>query len=83
MSPCPHNILFRQTCGGSLERYRNRMDAAWEVQEAYQQARKLLRTQDDFCSRIERGLWTTSDGPFPTNARLDTLIGAMRGSVKV
>ncbi|KAF8844379.1 composite domain of metallo-dependent hydrolase [Paxillus ammoniavirescens] len=59
-----------------------RMDVTWALREAYNKARQLKESQDDYCSKITSG--THSDlGSFPEDLEWEMLTDVLRGKVKV
>lgn len=74
---------FRQACGENLRHYGNRMDSAWALRSAYEQARKIKTTQDDYCLKAEAGLWHELRDPFPESLQWEMLVDVLRGKVKV
>lgn len=62
----------------------SRMDAAWEFRHAYDEARKIKEAQDDFCAKVDNGLWDQLEGePFPEDLQWESLVDVLRGRVKV
>ena len=74
---------YRQACGENLSRYGNRMDHAWSMRSAYDEARKLKESQDAYCNKANAGLWESLDGPFPEDLKWEMLVDVLRGRVKV
>ena len=75
--------LGRQACGESVRQYGTRMDTIWALRSAYNQARKIQVSQDEYCNKAESGLWESLDGPFPDDFRWEMLVDVLRGKVKV
>ena len=68
------------------------MDASWNFRNAYNQARKLLKAQDEFCANVENGDWDAvgsfsfednTKGEFPEDLKWEALVDVLRGRVKV
>jgi hypothetical protein len=57
------------------------MDSAWEFRRAYNEARKLKESQDQFCAKAEAGSWKGLD-EFPEDLRWEALVDVLRGKVK-
>ncbi|PSR73697.1 hypothetical protein PHLCEN_2v10616 [Hermanssonia centrifuga] len=75
---------MKQACGENLRRYGNRMDALWSFRQAYNEARKVKREQDDFCSQAQAGLWDDLSGQdFPESFQWEMLVDVLRGRVKI
>ncbi|KAF8897691.1 carbohydrate esterase family 9 protein [Infundibulicybe gibba] len=74
---------MKQACGENLRKYGNRMDSMWSLRSAYNQARKAMKAQDEYCAKAEAGLWEALDGDFPENLQWEMLIDVLRGRVKV
>ena len=79
----PLYCTHRQACGENLLRYGNRMDSAWAMRSAYDEARKLKESQDAYCDKANAGLWESLDGPFPEDLKWEMLVDVLRGRVKV
>lgn len=59
-----------------------RMDSGWAFRSAYESARKLRDAQDEFCSKVEAGLWSGL-GDFPEDLQWEALVDVLRGKVKL
>ncbi len=59
------------------------MDSVWALRSAYEQARKIKVTQDDYCLKAEAGLWHELKSPFPESLQWEMLVDVLRGKVKV
>ncbi|OSD06097.1 carbohydrate esterase family 9 protein [Trametes coccinea BRFM310] len=59
-----------------------RMDTAWAFREAYEKARKIKQTQDEYCAKAVRGEWAGL-GEFPEDLQWEALVDVLRGRVKV
>lgn len=59
-----------------------RMDTAWSFRQAYEKARQIKQTQDEFCSKAVRGEWAGL-GEFPEDLQWEALVDVLRGRVKV
>lgn len=60
----------------------SRMDSGWAFRSAYESARKLRDAQDEFCSKVEAGLWSDL-GDFPEDLQWEALVDVLRGKVKL
>ena len=58
------------------------MDTVWAFREAYEHARKLKVSQDEFCAKAKRGEWAGL-GAFPEDLQWEALVDVIRGRVKV
>ncbi len=58
------------------------MDILWAFREAYEHARKLKVTQDEYCVKATRGDWTGL-GDYPEDLQWEALVDVLRGRVKV
>ena len=58
------------------------MDTAWAFRQAYEHARKLKQSQDEFCAKAKRGEWAGL-GAYPDDLRWEALVDVLRGRVKV
>ncbi|KAF8207208.1 hypothetical protein K438DRAFT_1714110 [Mycena galopus ATCC 62051] len=59
-----------------------RMDTVWSVRKAYDEARKLKNTQDQYCAKALAGQWAGL-GDFPSELTLEALVDILRGKFKV
>jgi hypothetical protein len=60
------------------------MDAAWNFRHAYDEARKLMNDQDQFCANLqETGVVPETAVEFPETLELEALVDVLRGRVKV
>ncbi|EGN99656.1 hypothetical protein SERLA73DRAFT_159873 [Serpula lacrymans var. lacrymans S7.3] len=59
-----------------------RMDTVWSYREAYNRARQVKNSQDEYCSKALAGDWTGL-GSFPENFQWEALVDVLRGKVKV
>jgi len=74
---------LKQACGENLRAYGNRMDSIWALRTAYNEARKIQKAQDAYCSKVEAGLWDSLVGDFPDNPKWEMLVDVLRGRVKI
>ncbi len=58
------------------------MDTTWAFREAYEKARLIKHSQDEFCSKAVRGEWAGL-GEFPEDLQWEALVDVLRGRVKV
>ncbi|KAK6996805.1 composite domain of metallo-dependent hydrolase, partial [Favolaschia claudopus] len=75
---------MKHACGENPSRTysQNRMDSAWAFRDAYETARKIRDSQDDFCRRAEMGMWDGKE-EFPENLQWEALVDVLRGRVKL
>lgn len=59
------------------------MDTQWSFRAAYNEARKLKEKQDNYCAKIELGLWDDVPEEFPQDLQWEALVDVLRGRVKV
>jgi hypothetical protein len=60
------------------------MDSAWNFRQAYDNARSIMRAQDEFCAKAEAGAWDELDtSAFPDDLQWESLVEVLRGKVKV
>ncbi|THH28414.1 hypothetical protein EUX98_g5775 [Antrodiella citrinella] len=75
---------LKQACGENLNRYGTRMDTMWAFRSAYETARKIKRSQDDFCMKAEAGLWNElQDQSYPESLQWEMLVDVLRGRVRI
>ncbi|KAI0690099.1 hypothetical protein BC835DRAFT_1281669 [Cytidiella melzeri] len=61
-----------------------RMDTAWAFRQAYDTARKIKDSQDEYCDKAIAGDWRAIAGKeFPENLQWEALVDVLRGRVKV
>lgn len=60
-----------------------RMDTMWAFREAYNEARKLMNAQDEYCAKAEAGLWKGLAAEVPKDIKWEALVDVLRGKVKV
>jgi imidazolonepropionase-like amidohydrolase len=58
------------------------MDTVWSVRKAYDEARTLKNSQDQYCAKALAGQWAGL-GNFPTELALEALVDVLRGKFKV
>ncbi|KAI6103408.1 hypothetical protein F5141DRAFT_1293329 [Pisolithus sp. B1] len=75
---------MKHACGEnpSIVYSMTRMDSAWAFRSAYESARKLRDAQDEFCSKVEAGLWSGLE-EFPEDLQWEALVDVLRGKVKL
>ncbi|KAI0670026.1 carbohydrate esterase family 9 protein [Trametes maxima] len=59
-----------------------RMDTAWAFRQAYEKARQIKQSQDEFCAKAVNGQWAGL-GEFPEDLQWEALVDVLRGRVKV
>jgi len=59
------------------------MDTQWNFRKAYNEARKIKDKQDDYCAKIEAGLWNEISSEYPESLQWEALVDVLRGKVKV
>ncbi|KAG8977393.1 hypothetical protein FRC05_001791 [Tulasnella sp. 425] len=60
-----------------------RMDTMWAFREAYNEARKVMNAQDEYCAKAEAGLWKGLAAEVPKDIKWEALVDVLRGKVKV
>ncbi|KAI0074160.1 carbohydrate esterase family 9 protein [Panus rudis PR-1116 ss-1] len=61
-----------------------RMDTIWGFREAYNKAREIKASQDQYCQNVLNGDWSTlTDSAFPEDLQWEALVDVLRGRVKV
>ncbi|KAH7928042.1 hypothetical protein BV22DRAFT_1083961 [Leucogyrophana mollusca] len=75
---------MKQACGENPSRvYGNtRMDNIWAFRQAYDTARKIKESQDNYCSKALAGQWNEL-GDFPEDLQWEALVDVLRGRVKI
>ncbi|CDO72361.1 hypothetical protein BN946_scf184977.g58 [Trametes cinnabarina] len=75
---------MKHACGENPRRIYGftRMDIAWGFREAYEKARKIKQSQDEYCAKAVRGEWAGL-GEFPEDLQWEALVDVLRGRVKV
>lgn len=74
---------MKQACGENLMKFGTRMDAMWTLRSAYNQARKIMQSQDDYCALVQNGQWESITRPFPEDLQWEALVDVLRGRVKI
>ena len=59
------------------------MDTSWAMRSAYNEARKIKESQDEYCQDAMAGRWDSLEGPFPESLKWEMLVDVLRGRVKV
>ncbi|KAF9052269.1 hypothetical protein BDZ89DRAFT_1056627 [Hymenopellis radicata] len=59
-----------------------RMDTIWAFRKAYEKARQIKQSQDDYCVQALAGNWNGL-GSFPDDLQWEALVDVLRGRVKV
>ncbi|KAF7330339.1 Carbohydrate esterase family 9 protein [Mycena venus] len=75
---------MKHACGENPARLYDgtRMDTVWSVRKAYDEARKMKISQDEYCEKALAGQWTGL-GDFPSELALEALVDVLRGKFKV
>ncbi|KAJ7242763.1 composite domain of metallo-dependent hydrolase [Mycena haematopus] len=75
---------MKHACGlcNGLSYQGTRMDTVWSVRKAYDEARALKITQDNYCAKALVGQWAGL-GDFPVDLALEALVDVLRGKFKV
>ncbi|KAJ3553840.1 hypothetical protein NM688_g3408 [Phlebia brevispora] len=61
-----------------------RMDTFWAFRQAYDTARSIKESQDEYCSNVFNGDWASVSGKsFPESLQWEALVDVLRGRVKV
>ncbi|KAI0085138.1 hypothetical protein BDY19DRAFT_457969 [Irpex rosettiformis] len=77
---------IKHACGENpSSAYQNtRMDTAWAFRQAYDTARKIKDSQDEYCEKALAGDWDGVAGKeFPESLQWEALVDVLRGRVKV
>jgi hypothetical protein len=74
---------MKHACGENPSRVFgfSRMDTQWSFRKAYNEARKIKNKQDDYCTKLEMGLWVSDE--YPESLQWEALVDVLRGKVKV
>ncbi|KAH8825073.1 composite domain of metallo-dependent hydrolase [Flagelloscypha sp. PMI_526] len=59
-----------------------RMDTVWHFRQSYDEARKLVERQNDYCAKVKLNRWADL-GDFPDDLRWEALADVIRGRTKV
>ncbi|KAH7911300.1 composite domain of metallo-dependent hydrolase [Hygrophoropsis aurantiaca] len=75
---------MKQACGENPSRVygATRMDNIWAFRQAYDTARKIKESQDNYCSKALAGQWRDL-GDFPEDLQWEALVDVLRGRVKI
>ncbi|KAH7888764.1 composite domain of metallo-dependent hydrolase [Phlebopus sp. FC_14] len=75
---------MKHACGENPSRvYGNtRMDTFWAFRQAYDTARQIKESQDNYCLKAMAGEWNGL-GDFPEDLQWEALVDVLRGRVKV
>ncbi|KIO30758.1 hypothetical protein M407DRAFT_20283 [Tulasnella calospora MUT 4182] len=60
-----------------------RMDTMWAFRESYNEARKVMTAQDEYCAKAEAGLWEGLAAEVPKDIKWEALVDVLRGKVKL
>ncbi|KAG8897875.1 hypothetical protein FRC00_003701, partial [Tulasnella sp. 408] len=60
-----------------------RMDTMWAFREAYNEARKVMNAQNEYCAKAEAGLWEGLAAEVPNDIKWEALVDVLRGKVKL
>lgn len=85
-APIPYHWRhMKHACGENPSRVYGftRMDTQWSFRKSYDEARKILEKQDDYCLKAEAGLWDELPAEFPESLQWEALVDVLRGKVKV
>ncbi|EMD37373.1 hypothetical protein CERSUDRAFT_114046 [Gelatoporia subvermispora B] len=77
---------MKHACGENPSRVYGytRMDTIWAFREAYNKAKQIKETQDDYCANALDGRWhAIEDTPYPEDLQWESLVDVLRGRVKV
>ncbi|KAG8824267.1 hypothetical protein FRC19_002150 [Serendipita sp. 401] len=76
---------MKHACGENPSRVYGdtRLDTQWAFRQAYNEARKIKIEQDDFCAKVDAGLWGDIPAEFPEDLQWEALVDVLRGRVKV
>ncbi|KAF8664356.1 hypothetical protein AX16_000728 [Volvariella volvacea WC 439] len=75
---------MKHACGENPSSQYNdtRMDTFWAFREAYDRARRIKQSQDDYCAKALAGKWDQL-GAYPEDLEWEALVDVLRGKVKV
>ncbi|KAH9935457.1 composite domain of metallo-dependent hydrolase [Fomitopsis serialis] len=75
---------MKHACGENPSRVYGftRMDTTWSFRQAYEKARQIKVSQDEYCAKATAGEWTGL-GAFPEDLQWEALVDVLRGRVKV
>ncbi|TFY65180.1 hypothetical protein EVJ58_g2133 [Rhodofomes roseus] len=75
---------MKHACGENPSRVYGftRMDTTWSFRQAYETARKIMVSQDEYCAKATSGEWSGL-GAFPDDLQWEALVDVLRGRVKV
>ncbi|KAI0342088.1 composite domain of metallo-dependent hydrolase [Trametopsis cervina] len=77
---------IKHACGENPSRVYSgtRMDTFWAFRQAYDTARKIKNSQDEYCAKAVAGDWRAIEGKdFPESLQWEALVDVLRGRVKV
>ncbi|KAG8906655.1 hypothetical protein FRC01_007930, partial [Tulasnella sp. 417] len=60
-----------------------RMDTMWALRQAYNEARKVLKAQDEYCAKADAGFWEGLAAEVPKDIKWEALVDVLRGKAKV
>ncbi|KAG8904907.1 hypothetical protein FRC01_008548, partial [Tulasnella sp. 417] len=60
-----------------------RMDTMWALRQAYNEAQKVMKAQDEYCAKAEAGLWESLAAEVPKDIKWEGLVDVLRGKAKV
>ncbi|ESK97124.1 carbohydrate esterase family 9 protein [Moniliophthora roreri MCA 2997] len=75
---------MKHACGENPSRVYSdtRMDTIWAFREAYNTASQIMKKQDEFCAKVEKGNFEGLED-FPEDLKWEALVDVLRGRVKV
>ncbi|KAG2015465.1 hypothetical protein CC2G_008735 [Coprinopsis cinerea AmutBmut pab1-1] len=84
LSDRPRWRQMKHACGENPSRVYDgtRMDTQWAFRQAYDTARKIKVSQDEYCAKALAGQWDGL-GSFPEDLQWEALVDVLRGRVKV
>ncbi|KAF7792287.1 hypothetical protein EIP86_003323 [Pleurotus ostreatoroseus] len=77
---------IKHACGENPSRTYDgtRMDTFWAFRKAYDTARTIKESQDEYCAHVLQGDWAAVDRKeFPESLQWEALVDVLRGRVKV
>ncbi|THG99949.1 hypothetical protein EW026_g2520 [Hermanssonia centrifuga] len=76
---------MKHACGENPNRVYSdtRMDVIWAFRQAYDKARQIKNTQDQYCTKALAGEWKGLAPDFPEDLQWEALVDVLRGRVKV
>lgn len=79
---------LKMACGENPKRVHpteadTRIGEAWAVRHRFDEAKSLLKAQDNWCEKASAGRKAIGGKPFPSDLELESIVAVLRGDVKV